>query len=269
MNGISELAREYQGDCRQSKSSQSIGGCETIGGSKRLTSHTTDGARLHPKGSRTKLQSGTCSHVDQRVSHWGALDINQSMIRSLVVLVFLFLSICTVSATTTTTTNTSQLLELCRTDAICASKFYLSSTPSSYNEKAFLHLFEMFTRDANITLLDAPSSGSLQVDSWWWLQLLRRADFCGAGQFYLYGVGCRCRKPGSCDAPDPSKFVWEYWTFIAIAIGILIIIVWKAQAIVSLQVKLDKEIQLLRRASLSPSGAPLPQSMVVRTDVKL
>jgi len=82
------------------------------------------------------------------------------------------------------------LYELCGSDPICSSRFYITTAPNSrYNERRFERLFQLY-----VTELGGSSNDTSVWDpsDWKTLALLRRASFCGGrpNTIFLLGSGC-------------------------------------------------------------------------------
>lgn len=172
--------------------------------------------------------------------------------------VLLLLVLCLPSGILAATED--QLRDMCLADPLCAMRFSLvSSASSNANRRLFQHQLGVFLRAQNLTLDSTPG----------WLDILRTASFCGAGKSFIFGVGCVCNRPGNCDAPDPSKFVWEYWTFTSVAIGLLLMMVWRNYVLSDRLAQTRARAELIEQRELAQQQqqqSVIPRNSVVRTD---
>lgn len=146
-----------------------------------------------------------------------------------------------------------QLYELCRRDAVCSSRFFMSDSATAEprgNDAAlrlqtatdrveltkFKRLVVLWQMDDDCPLQDNALRSRIYLsdyatqDAAWWLTMLRTARFCGDNQMWLMGSGCvvkrdRLNADGSEVNPDSaSVFIGDPWAVMAIVVFGLIVI---------------------------------------------
>jgi hypothetical protein len=124
-------------------------------------------------------------------------------------------------------TTEADLYVLCYADPTCAARFFLSPTPSSYGQQLFDRLLGTFFIQLNIDSLDAvPVISNDTASAWWWLSLLRTAQFCDgqANTEFVLGLGCSAIDGQFDGDVDSGKFSFEYVTLdIIVVFSILVV----------------------------------------------
>ena len=187
----------------------------------------------------------------------------------LLLLLFFSFCLCPVSATipvnaqvlTPTDPLVLHLLDLCLTDQLCTSKWYLPpppqiDPPSDYLKNKFTRLLINFAYKslaspdgtlvtvpawqndptlANAALLDPLVQSSLESNAdAYWLLLMRSAVFCGGqpNQDFLLGRGCICVPGAVCSEGSGSFSVLQFVALAVIMLVCVINISWSSWQIV-------------------------------------